>query len=103
MNKKELIKQIYKGNKFNFLFLLIASIFEATVFVIISILLLSPLLSFILDLRLFDDERVINMERTNIRYLTAEELEERPEFFSVDVSFISLKLVLPVVYDTAAV
>lgn len=39
MNKKELIKQIYKGNKFNFLFLLIASIFEATVFVIISIML----------------------------------------------------------------
>ena len=39
MNKKELIKQIYKGNKFNFLFLLIASIFEATIFVIISIML----------------------------------------------------------------
>ncbi len=49
--------------------------------------------------KLRQDERVINMERTNIRYLTADELEKRPEFFSVDVSFISLKLVLPVVYE----
>lgn len=44
------------------------------------------------------DERVINMERTNIRYLTEEHLSDRPSFFSVDVSFISLKLVLPVAY-----
>ena len=44
------------------------------------------------------DERVINMERTNIRYLEEEALEEKLEFFSVDVSFISLALVLPVAY-----
>lgn len=48
--------------------------------------------------KLRQDERVINMERTNIRYLTEEQLSERPSFFSVDVSFISLKLVLPVAY-----
>lgn len=42
------------------------------------------------------DERVVNMERTNIRYL--EELDDTVEFFSVDVSFISLALVLPVAY-----
>ena len=48
--------------------------------------------------KLRQDERVINMERTNIRYLTEERLSDRPSFFSVDVSFISLKLVLPVAY-----
>ena len=48
--------------------------------------------------KLRQDERVINMERTNIRYLTEEQLSDRPSFFSVDVSFISLKLVLPVAY-----
>lgn len=42
------------------------------------------------------DERVINLERTNIRFLTKEDIGETIDFFSVDVSFISLKLVLPV-------
>ena len=42
------------------------------------------------------DERVKNMERTNIRYVTPEMLEEPVEFFSVDVSFISLKHIFPV-------
>ena len=42
------------------------------------------------------DERVVNLERTNVRYLTAEEVGESIDFISVDVSFISLKLVLPV-------
>lgn len=46
--------------------------------------------------KLRNDERVVNMERTNIRYVTAEQLGERPDFCSVDVSFISLTLVLPV-------
>lgn len=46
-----------------------------------------------------NDERVINMERTNIRYVTAEDIGEPIDFFSVDVSFISLKLVLPVAYS----
>ena len=42
------------------------------------------------------DERVINMERTNIRNVTPEDLQEPVEFFSVDVSFISLKHIFPV-------
>lgn len=42
------------------------------------------------------DERVVNMERTNIRYV--EDLPDKIDFFSVDVSFISLSLVLPVAY-----
>lgn len=45
------------------------------------------------------DERVINMERTNIRYVTKEDIGENIDFFSVDVSFISLKLVLPVAFS----
>lgn len=44
-----------------------------------------------------NDPRVKCMERTNIRYVTPEQLEETPEFAVIDVSFISLKLVLPVV------
>lgn len=46
--------------------------------------------------KLRTDERVVNMERTNIRYVTEEQIPEKLDFFSVDVSFISLKLVLPV-------
>lgn len=42
------------------------------------------------------DERVVNMERTNIRYVTLEDIGEKIDFASIDVSFISLKLVLPV-------
>ncbi len=49
-----------------------------------------------LDWKLRNDPRVVNMERTNIRYV--EELEDVLDFVSVDVSFISLKLVLPVAY-----
>ena len=45
------------------------------------------------------DERVINLERTNIRYVTENEVPEKLDFSSVDVAFISLKLVLPVVYN----
>ena len=44
-----------------------------------------------------NDPRVINMERTNIRYVTPDMLEETPSLCVIDVSFISLKLVLPVV------
>ncbi len=48
--------------------------------------------------KLRTDSRVVNFERTNIRYLTAENLNnEEIDFFSVDVSFISLTLVLPVI------
>ncbi|MBQ2896942.1 MAG: TlyA family RNA methyltransferase [Clostridia bacterium] len=42
------------------------------------------------------DERVVNMERTNIRNVTKEQIGEEIDFASVDVSFISLKHVLPV-------
>ena len=46
--------------------------------------------------KLRTDPRVVNLERTNVRYLTAEQVPEPVDFFSVDVAFISLKLVLPV-------
>ncbi|GAB4280924.1 MAG: TlyA family rRNA (cytidine-2'-O)-methyltransferase [Candidatus Promineifilaceae bacterium] len=48
-----------------------------------------------LDWKLRQDERVVVMERTNVRYV--ENLPEPIAFVSIDVSFISLKLVLPVV------
>jgi 23S rRNA (cytidine1920-2'-O)/16S rRNA (cytidine1409-2'-O)-methyltransferase len=47
--------------------------------------------------KLRQDERVIVMERTNFRYVTpADLIGEMPNFASIDVSFISLKLILPV-------
>ena len=46
--------------------------------------------------KLRNDPRVVNMERTNIRYVTDEQIGEKIDFASIDVSFISLKLVLPV-------
>ncbi|MCQ6278032.1 TlyA family RNA methyltransferase [Bacillus sp. EB600] len=46
--------------------------------------------------KLRQDERVIVMERTNFRYVTPADLNgEMPNFASIDVSFISLKLILP--------
>lgn len=45
------------------------------------------------------DERVVNLERTNVRYLTREQVPEDIDFASVDVSFISLTLVLPVLFS----
>lgn len=48
--------------------------------------------------KLRQDERVVNMERTNIRYVTPKDIGEHIDFASIDVSFISLKLVLPVAY-----
>ena len=48
--------------------------------------------------KLRTDERVVNMERTNFRYLTPEDVGEELNFASVDVSFISLKIILPVLY-----
>ena len=41
------------------------------------------------------DERVVNLERTNFRYVTKNEIDEVLDFASVDVSFISLSLILP--------
>ena len=48
-----------------------------------------------LDWKLRNDSRVVNLERTNVRYITQEQVPDKIDFFSVDVSFISLKLVLP--------
>jgi len=45
------------------------------------------------------DPRVITMERTNIRYVTADMFDIKPELAVIDVSFISLALILPVVHD----
>ncbi len=42
-----------------------------------------------------NDPRVICMERTNFRYVTKEQIREPVDFGSVDVAFISLKLILP--------
>jgi 23S rRNA (cytidine1920-2'-O)/16S rRNA (cytidine1409-2'-O)-methyltransferase len=52
-----------------------------------------------LDWKLRKDPRVVNMERTNVRYLDIDAIEDKPSFVSIDVSFISLKLVLPVVSE----
>lgn len=49
--------------------------------------------------KLRTDERVVNMERTNFRYLTPEDVGEELDFASVDVSFISLKIILPVLFS----
>jgi len=48
-----------------------------------------------LDWRLRNHPQVVCMERTNARYLTAEQITQPLDFFSVDVSFISLNLILP--------
>lgn len=46
--------------------------------------------------KLRNDDRVINLERTNIRYVTNENIPELLDFISIDVAFISLEKVLPV-------
>ncbi|MCL2069227.1 MAG: TlyA family RNA methyltransferase, partial [Oscillospiraceae bacterium] len=46
--------------------------------------------------KLREDTRVVVMERTNIRGVTPRQIPETPDFISIDVSFISLALVLPV-------
>ena len=45
--------------------------------------------------KLREDDRVVNFERTNIRYLTAEQLDIAPDLAVIDASFISLDKVLP--------
>ena len=49
--------------------------------------------------KLRTDERVVNLERTNFRHVTKEEIPEEIDFASVDVSFISLKLIIPVMKE----
>ena len=50
-----------------------------------------------LDWKIRSDERVVVMERTNIRYVTPEQLGEPLDLSVIDVSFISLRIVLPVI------
>ena len=49
--------------------------------------------------KLRQDERVISMEKTNIRYVTREEIKEEIAFSSIDVAFISLTKVLKPVWE----
>ncbi len=46
--------------------------------------------------KLRTDERVVNLERTNFRYVTKEQIPDYLDFCSVDVSFISLSIIVPV-------
>lgn len=46
--------------------------------------------------KLRQDKRVVNLERTNFRYVTKEQVPDQLDFASVDVSFISLGLIVPV-------
>lgn len=50
-----------------------------------------------LDWKIRSDDRVVVMERTNIRYVTPEQLGEQLDLSVVDVSFISLRIVLPAI------
>ena len=52
-----------------------------------------------LDWKLRNDPRVVCLERTNARYLTHEEIPDALDFASIDVSFISLKLIFPALYE----
>lgn len=49
--------------------------------------------------KLRSDSRVVCMEKTNFRYLKPADFQERPQFASVDVSFISLSRILPPAYE----
>ena len=49
-----------------------------------------------LDWKLRNDERVVNMEKCNVRYLDIDLVGRDVDFISIDVSFISLKLIFPV-------
>lgn len=55
-----------------------------------------------LDWKLRQDERVVCMEKTNIRYVAPDDIGEAPSFASIDVSFISLEKVLPPVRELLA-
>jgi len=52
-----------------------------------------------LDVSLRNDPRVVNREKVNARYLQPENFDEPIDFVSIDVSFISLKLILPAVAE----
>ena len=48
--------------------------------------------------KLRSDERVVNLERTNFRYCTSEQIPDKLQFASVDVSFISLSIIIPALF-----
>ena len=52
-----------------------------------------------LDWKLRNDPRVVCLERTNARYLDHEQVPDVLDFASIDVSFISLKLIFPALYS----
>lgn len=56
--------------------------------------------------KLRTDERVVCIDRKNVRYVSEQDIPEKLDFFTVDVSFISLKTVLPAIFtvlsDTAS-
>lgn len=52
-----------------------------------------------LSWKLRKNPKVISLERTNFRYITAKEVPEQIEFASIDVSFISLNLIFPVLFN----
>ncbi len=52
--------------------------------------------------KLRTDSRVVCMERTNFRYVTKENIPEEIDFASIDVSFISLKKIIPTALDLMA-
>ena len=49
--------------------------------------------------KLRSDERVVNLERCNLRYVTAEQIPEKLDLAVMDLSFISIRLVLPAVKE----
>ncbi len=52
-----------------------------------------------LDWKLRNDERVVCMEKTNFRYMKPDDIEDKLDFASCDVSFISLDKILPPAYE----
>jgi 23S rRNA (cytidine1920-2'-O)/16S rRNA (cytidine1409-2'-O)-methyltransferase len=55
-----------------------------------------------LDQKLREDERVVVMERTNARYLEPDQFDDAIDFTAIDVSFISLEMIVPAVLRIAA-
>ncbi|MCM2313919.1 MAG: TlyA family RNA methyltransferase [Thermoanaerobaculia bacterium] len=55
-----------------------------------------------LDVKLREDERVVNREKCNARYLDSSDFDDAVGLVSIDVSFISLKLILPAVLEFIA-
>ena len=56
-----------------------------------------------LDWKLRNDPRVTVMERTNARYLTGDMFEETPEIAVMDVSFISIRLIIPAAFNVMGI